>query len=261
MIISPLVLMVVSSLKDDMYQIMGDMGSINAFLVKNPTLHNYREVLSPDSVQNFRRFFLNSVVVLSLTITGTISISSMAGYVLQRGKLKIHTFLIAGVISLYIIPMESIMLPLMFLVLRWGMIDTYLVQSLPFMASPIFIFLFYQFFKEVPSSLSEAATLEGASFWRVYWDMFMPISRSAVVTVAILQGKDSWNQYLWPLLVTQSEKAMPMSVALAAYTAHGEIYWDRLMAASVVMLLPILVFFLFFQRFFIHSVASSAVKG
>lgn len=260
-LISPLILMVVSSLKDDMYQIMEDMGSIKAFFVSNPTFHNYQEVLSSDSVQNFKRFFINSVIVLTGTVVFTIIISSMAGYTLHRGKLGIHKLLLPFIISLYIIPMESIMLPLMYQVMKWGISDTYIVQILPFIASPIYIFLFYQFFKQVPVSLSEAAEIEGASFWKIYWDIFLPINRSAVVTVAILQGMDAWNQYLWPLLVTQTERARPMSVALASFSGTGVIYWDRLMAASVVMLIPVLLFFLLFQRFFIQSVASTAVKG
>jgi len=260
-IVSPLVLMLVSSLKDDMYRIMEDMGSIKAFMVGDPSMNNYREILSSDSVQNFKRFFMNSIIILAGTVTGTVIISSMAGYTLHRGTLKIHKILLPLIISLYIIPMESIMLPLMYQVMKWGISDTYAVQILPFIASPIYIFLFYQFFRQVPVSLSEAAMIEGASFWRIYWNIFFPINRSAVVTVAILQGMDAWNQYLWPLLVTQTERVRPMSVALASFSGTGVIYWDRLMAASVVMLLPVLVFFLFFQKFFIQSVASTAVKG
>ena len=260
-IVSPLVLMLVSSLKDDMYRIMEDMGSIKAFMVNDPSLNNYREILSSDSVQNFKRFFMTSIIILAGTVTGTVIISSMAGYTLHRGTMKIHKILLPLIISLYIIPMESIMLPLMYQVMRWGISDTYAVQILPFIASPIYIFLVYQFFRQVPVSLSEAAMIEGASFWRIYWNIFFPINRSAVVTVAILQGMDAWNQYLWPLLVTQTERVRPMSVALASFSGTGVIYWDRLMAASVVMLLPVLVFFLFFQKFFIQSVASTAVKG
>jgi multiple sugar transport system permease protein len=260
-IVSPLVLMLVSSLKDDMYKIMEDMGSIRAFMVAEPSMNNYREILSSESVQNFKRFFLNSIIILTGTVTGTLLISSMAGYTLHRGTLAIHKFLLPMIISLYIIPMESIMLPLMYQVMKWGISDTYIVQILPFIASPIYIFLFYQFFRQVPVSLSEAAMIEGASFWSIYWEIFLPINRSAVVTVAILQGMDAWNQYLWPLLVTQTERVRPMSVALASFSGTGVVYWDRLMAASVVMLLPVLVLFLFFQKFFIQSVASTAVKG
>ena len=259
-IIIPIYLLFVASLKDDMYEIMKDMGSLKAFVVLTPTLHNFYEILF-ESVQNFGRAFINSMIVLSATVVLTFVVASMAGYAIQRGRLRFRKVLLVVIISLYIIPMESIMLPLMYQVTSWHITDTYLVQILPFIASPIYIFLFYQFFKQVPVSLSEAAGMEGASFWQIYKDVYLPINTSPVITVCILQGMDMWNQYLWPLLVTTDQKARPMSVSIASFTGTGGIiYWDKLMAASVVMLLPVLILFIFFQKHFIESVASSAVK-
>ena len=261
LIITPIFLMFISSLKDDRYEIMKDMGSLKAFIVTKPTLHNFKEVLF-ESVQNFGRSFFNSIIVLSVTVILTAIVCSMTGYALQRGKLKIRKYIFIAVLSLYIIPMESIMLPLMYQVSTWGITDTYAVQILPFVASPLYIYLFYNYFKEVPISLSENAELEGASFWQVFKNVYLPMNKAPIITVCILQGMDMWNQYLWPLLVTTDERVRPMSVAISAFTGTGDdIYWDQLMAASVVMLLPVLVLFLFFQRYFVESVASSAVKG
>ena len=261
LIITPIFLMFISSLKDDRYEIMRDMGSLKAFIVLHPTLHNFREVLF-ESVQNFGRSFINSIIVLSVTVVLTSVICSMAGYALQRGKLKIKKFIFLVVLSLYIIPMEAIMLPLMYQVSSWGITDTFSVQILPFVASPLYIYLFYNYFKEIPVSLSENAELEGASFWQIFKDIYLPMNKAPIITVCILQGMDMWNQYLWPLLVTTDQKVRPMSVALSSFTGTGgDIYWDQLMAASVVMLLPVLVLFIIFQRNFIESVGSSAVKG
>lgn len=261
LIICPIVLMFVSSLKDDRFEIMKDMGSLKAFIAPNPTLKNFYEILFA-SVQNFGRAFINSMIVLVVTVVLTFFVASMAGYAIQRGKLKFQKILLVIILALYIIPMESIMLPLMYQVTSWGITDTYAVQILPFIASPLYIFLFYQYFKAVPVSLAESAELEGASFWQVYKSVYLPMNSSPIITVCILQGMDMWNQYLWPLLVTTEEKVRPMSVSLSSFTGTGgDIYWDQLMAASVVMLLPVLLLFLFFQRYFIESVASSAVKG
>ena len=260
-IITPIFLMFVSSLKDDRFEIMKDMGSLKAFVVTHPTLHNFKEILF-ESVQNFGRSFLNSMLVLVITVVLTALVCSMTGYALQRGKLRIRKFIFLGVLSLYIIPMEAIMLPLMYQVSSWGITDTYTVQILPFVASPLYIYLFYNYFKEVPVSLSENAELEGASFWRVFKDIYLPMNKAPIITVCILQGMDMWNQYLWPLLVTTDQRVRPMSVAISSFTGTGgDIYWDQLMAASVVMLLPVLILFIIFQRFFIESVGSSAVKG
>ena len=261
LIITPIFLMLISSLMDDRYEIMRDMGSLKAFFVLHPTLHNFKEVLF-ESVQNFGRSFINSIIVLSVTVVLTSVICSMAGYALQRGKLKIKKFIFLVVLSLYIIPMEAIMLPLMYQVSSWGITDTFSVQILPFVASPLYIYLFYNYFKEIPVSLSENAELEGASFWQIFKDIYLPMNKAPIITVCILQGMDMWNQYLWPLLVTTDQKVRPMSVALSSFTGTGgDIYWDQLMAASVVMLLPVLVLFIIFQRNFIESVGSSAVKG
>lgn len=260
-IVSPLILMVVSSLKDDRIQIMEDMGSLRAFFVTRPTLSNYWEILGPDSLQNFGIYFRNSVILLIGTAVGTILVSSMAGFTLLRGKMRILKVLLPLIIALYIIPMETIMLPLLYQSIKMGLLDTFIIQILPMIASPIYIFLFYQFMKEVPLSLYEAADIEGVTFWGIYRHIYMPMNTAAIATVAILQGMDSWNQYFWPLLVTQTERVRPLAIAIASFTQVGTIYWDRLMAASVIMILPVLIFFLLFQKFFIASIASSAVKG
>ena len=182
LIITPIFLMFISSLKDDRYEIMKDMGSLKAFIVTKPTLHNFKEVLF-ESVQNFGRSFFNSIIVLSVTVILTAIVCSMTGYALQRGKLKIRKYIFIAVLSLYIIPMESIMLPLMYQVSTWGITDTYAVQILPFVASPLYIYLFYNYFKEVPISLSENAELEGASFWQVFKNVYLPMNKAPIITV------------------------------------------------------------------------------
>ena len=260
-IITPIFLMFISALKDDRYEIMKDMGSLKAFVVLHPTLHNFHEILF-ESVQDFARSFINSMIVLATTVFLTAIVCSMTGYALQRGKLKIRKFIFIAVLSLYIIPMEAIMLPLMYQVSSWKITDTYIVQILPFVASPLYIYLFYNYFKEIPVSLSENAELEGATFFQIFKDIYLPINKAPIITVCILQGMDMWNQYLWPLLVTTEQKVRPMSVAISSFTGTGgDIYWDQLMAASVVMLLPVLVMFAIFQKQFIESVGSTAVKG
>lgn len=259
-IIAPLLLMFASGLKDDRYQILAELGSFRAFIVTNPSLNNFVEILGKDSVFPMGRFFLNSVVVLSGTVVGTIFISSMAAYALLRGKFAINKWLIVLILGLYIIPLETIMLPMLFEAIKLRLVDTYLIQILPFIAHPLFIFLCYQSFKAIPESIGEAARIDGASFWQIYRNMYIPLSVPTIVSMAILQGMESWNQYLWPLLVTQSDSVRPMTVAIANFFGQDTIYWDRAFAASVLMMLPVLAFFLFFQRYFLASVASSALK-
>lgn len=260
-IVLPLVIMVIASLKSDRLKIMQDFGSLRAFWVAHPTLQNYKDILGPGSVQNFGHYFINSLIIMVCVVCGTIIVASMAGYALLRGKLKIMKSLLLLVIALYIIPTETIVLPLMYQVTKMGLLDTFAVQILPFCASPFAIFLFFQFMKEIPSSIGEAASIEGAGFFKVFSHIYFPLNGPAVVTVAILLGMESWNQFLWPLLVTQTDRVRPISIAIAAYSQVGTIYWNYLMAASALTMFPVMVFFIAFQKYFVASVASSAVKG
>lgn len=258
LIVAPLILLFVSSLKDNRYQIIAELGSYKAFIISNPSLNNYVEIFSGKTA--LPQFFFNSIIIMTSTVLGTLIVSSACAFVILRGQFKYKNAILTGIILLYIIPQESIMLPMMFEAAKLNMLDTYLVQILPFIASPLYIFLFYQFFKEVPLSIGEAAKIEGASFFHTYIKIYFPLCIPAFASVAILQGMESWNQYLWPLLVTQTERVRPLAVNIASYFAQGDTYWDLLFASSVVMILPILVLYLFFQKYFIASVSSSAVK-
>ena len=113
----------------------------------------------------------------------------------------------------------------------------------------------------MPRDIYDAAIVEGASPFEIYWKVFLPISLPALATVAILLGIETWNQYLWPLLVTQSDYARPISVGIAAFFGADSIYWNLAMSASVIMMAPVLAFYLMFQRWFVSSVISSGVKG
>jgi multiple sugar transport system permease protein len=259
-VISPLFLLFVSSLKDDRYQILAELGSFRAFIVTNPSLNNFVEILGKQSVFPMGRFFLNSVIILMGTVVGTIFISSMGAYALLRGKFKINKWLIWVILGLYIIPLETIMLPLLFEAIKLKLVDTYLIQILPFIAHPLFIYLCYQSFRAIPEAIGEAAGIDGASFWQIYRHVYVPLSVPIIVSIAILQGMETWNQYLWPLLITQNDRVRPMAIAIAGFFGQDQVYWDKAFAASVLMMIPVLGIYLFFQRYFLASVASSAVK-
>ena len=260
-IVTPLIILFVSSLKGTRQEILTDAGSLRAFWVSDPTIQNFIDILGPNSMTPFFRYFLNSSFVMICTVILTIVVSSMAAFVLRRGHFRQRKFLLGSITALYIVPLETIMLPMLFECLNLGLTDSYWVQILPFVASPLFIFLFYQFFSAVPESLAEAAHLDGAGSFRIYWEIYIPLNIPAVATVAILQGMNMWNQYLWPLLSTTTDGYRPISVAIASFFGSDTILWNLAMAGSVLMMLPILIFFLSFQRFFIESVTGSAVKG
>jgi multiple sugar transport system permease protein len=260
-IISPLFLLVVASLKADRFQILADMGSFRAFWVSDPTLQNFREVWTFSGALPFGRYLLNSLVILFVTVLGGVFLNSMAAFVLAWGRLPGRAIILTALIGLYIVPQESIVLPLLTIVNRVGLSDSFAAQILPFMASPLYIFLIYQFFIQVPRDIYDAATVDGAGPFRIYWSVFLPISLPVLATVAILLGIETWNQYLWPLMVTQTDRARPISVGIASFFGHDSIYWNSAMAASVMMMIPVLIFYLAFQKWFVSSFISSAVKG
>ena len=260
-IISPLFLLAVGSLKPDRFQILADMGSFRAFWVKEPTLQNFRDMFVFSGALPFGRYLLNSLLILFVTVLGGVFLNSMAAFVLAWGRLPGRAVILTALIGLYIVPQESIVLPLLTIINRIGLADSFAAQILPFMASPLYIFLIYQFFIQVPRDIYDAATVDGAGPFRIYWSVFLPISAPVLATVAILLGIETWNQYLWPLMVTQTDYARPISVGIASFFGTGTIYWNNAMAASVMMMIPVLIFYLAFQRWFVSSFISSAVKG
>jgi len=260
-IVSPLFLLFVASLKADRFQILADMGSFKAFWVSDPSLQNYRDVATLDGPLPMGRYLINSMIILAITVAGGILINSMAAFVLAWGRIPGRALVLTLLIGLYIVPRESILLPVLSLVTKVGLIDSFTAQILPWLASPLYIFLLYQFFIQIPQDIYDAAIIDGASPLRIYWSVFLPMSLPALATVAILLGIETWNQYLWPLMITQTNWSRPISVGIASFFGHDSVYWNSAMAASVLMMAPVLVFYLAFQRWFISSLISSAVKG
>lgn len=146
------------------------------------------------------------------------------------------------------------------LALTTGWLDTYQVQILPFVANAFSIYLSYQYFSSIPRELDEAARMDGASAWRIYRNVVMPLSGPAIATVAILTFLPAWNSYLWPLMVVQTENLRPVMVGIQ-YFFQLNVAWGQVMAYASMITVPVLALFLAFQRSFINSIASSGVKG
>ena len=260
-IVSPLAALFVGSLKPDRFQILEDMGSFRAFWVSTPSLANYSEIATFSGAVPMARYLLNSIIILAITVSVGLVLNSMAAFVLARGRVPGRALILTALIGLYIVPQESIVLPLLSIVTRLGLADSFAALIMPSIASPLYIFLLYQFFVQVPEDIYSAAMVDGARPFSIYWRVYLPMSAPALATVAILQGIDSWNQYLWPLMVTQTNWARPISVGIASYFGHDTIYWNTAFAASVMMMVPVLIFYLLFQRWFVASMIGSAVKG
>jgi len=177
---------------------------------------------------------------------------------------------LAIILATLIVPFETIAIPMLLLAsklpwlgmegLEWGWLNTYRVQIVPFVADGLTIFLFVQYFKDLPHELIEAARVEGASWRQVYLRVVMPLSGPVVATAAILKFLAMYNQYLWPLMVVQQEQYRPVMVGLQ-YFFQLNIEWGEIMAYLSLITVPVLAFYLFLQRAFIASIASTGVKG
>ncbi|HEY52442.1 MAG TPA: carbohydrate ABC transporter permease, partial [Caldilineae bacterium] len=172
-----------------------------------------------------------------------------------------RALLLAVIVALIIIPFEAVAVPLLLMVSRVGWLDNYYVQIVPFIADAFSIFLFYQFFINLPADLEDAALVDGASRWRIYRSIVLPLSRPVFATVAILQFLIHWGDFLWPLMVTRGEAYRPLPVAMQQFFSYDPKLWGDIMAFASMITIPVLIVFLLFQKWFVQSVASTGVKG
>ncbi len=263
----PLVFMLMSSLKPDQ-QLLSDTGSLRAFLpVGDISLNNYFDAFNRAPVG---LFVMNSIIVTGTTVILSLLICSMAAFsfvfLKWRGKELVLTIILATLI----VPFETIAIPLLLISskLPWigmeglstGWLNTYRVQIVPFIADGLTIFLFVQYFKDLPGELIEAAKVEGASWWQIYVKIVMPLAGPVLATAAILKFLAMYNQYLWPLMVVQEEGYRPVMVGLQYFFQLNRA-WGEIMAYLSLITVPVLAFYLALQKTFIASIASTGVKG
>ncbi len=262
----PVVFMLVTAFKTNEDQILRDVAGLRAFVPYGPLgLQNFFDVFNR---MEFGRFMWNSVFVVGVTVILGLVVNSMAAYALARLRWGGRKIVLAVVVALIIIPFEAVAVPLLLLVnnLPWingtvGWLDTYHVQIIPFIADAFSIFLFYQFFIGLPKDLEEAALVDGASRFRIYWNIIVPLSRPVFATVAILKFLYYWGSYLWPLMVTRRPEVRPLTVGMQQFFGQYPRLWGDIMAFASMITIPVLIIFLLFQKWFVQSVASSGVKG
>ncbi len=265
----PLLFMGVSAFKGDEMQLLRDMGTLRAFVpVGELSLQNFRDVAERT---RFDLAFWNSVGVVGLTVLLGLLVNSMLAYALARFRFAGRRLVLAAIIALIVIPFEAIAVPLLLLVnqLPWfsegqwvqGWLDSYHVQVLPFVANAFSVYLFYQFFVALPKDLEEAAQMDGAGPWRIYWSIVLPLSKPVIATVAVLQFLARWGDLLWPVMVVRGDEHATLPLAMQTFFGQFPRQWGDVMAFALLATLPTLAVFLVFQRWFVRSVISSAIKG
>ena len=269
--LGPLLFMISSSFKPDT-QIFADLRSFRAFLpVGDISLDNYRVVFERSRLI---MYFTNSAIIASVTVVLGVIVNSMAAFGLQRVRWSGQNFILALVLALLIIPFEVLAIPLMMIVakLPWigwqdgglaiigSWFNSLHVQIIPFLGNAFCIFLFYQFFKDIPTDLDDAARMDGASLWQIYWKILMPNAKPVIATASIILFLGMWNQYLWPILVVQGQEARPVMVGIQQFFGRTAV-WGQIMAYATIVTLPVLAVFILFQRRLVQSVAGAGLKG
>ncbi|MEJ2392912.1 MAG: carbohydrate ABC transporter permease [Gammaproteobacteria bacterium] len=253
----PVWMMIAGSLKPNA-RVLLDAGSLRGLIPNGISGHNYQDVFQRVP---FLRYLLNSTIITSLIVLGGLLVNSLAGYALARLRWPGRDRILLLVIALMIIPIEAIAVPLFYEVTLMGWRDTYLVQILPFIANAFSIYLFYTFFLGLPKEFEEAARIDGAGAWRIFFLIVIPNAKPVFAAVAILTFLTQWGSYLWPLMVTYSEQVRPLPLGIAAFYTLPPLQWGDIFAFGVMMVTPVLIIFIAFQRWFVQGVASTGVKG
>ncbi len=225
---------------------------------ENPTGENFAAWFGP---LDFGHFFVNSLVVAVVTVLGNMVFCSMVGYALAKMDFPGKRALFALVMVTLMVPGVVTFVPLFVMVSSLGLVNTFPGLILPFLTAPIGVFLMRQFMLGIPDALLEAARLDGAGEWRIFARIVMPLCGPPLATLGILTFLSSWNNFLWPLVAAQTQEMYTLPVALSLYsTGQNATDYGLLLAGSVLVIAPILLLFVFFQRWFIRGVATTGLK-
>ncbi len=229
-------------------------------LPATPQWHNYPDALAR---MDFTSALANTVVITVCCVIGQILSSSIVGYGFARLRFRGRDAVFLLMLATIMLPAQITMIPVFILFRSLGWIDTLLPLIVPaWLASPFFVFLFRQFFAQVPEDLIEAARVDGASHWRIYWSLMLPLSKPVIAIVAIYTFMFTWNDFLAPLIYLHSPENATLTLALNRFRdQYGVANAHLLMAAACVTLLPCVILFFAAQRYFVQSVASTGLKG
>jgi multiple sugar transport system permease protein len=207
------------------------------------------------------RWYFNSVLVSSVVTILTILFASMAAFAFSRVKFKGREFAYFLIAAGLIVPFQALIVPLFETLNTFGMVDTYWGMILPQVAAPIAVLVFKRFFDGIPKDLEESARLDGASTWRIYWQIWMPLAKPAIAAVGIFTFVTSWNNFLWPFIITSAGALQTIPVGLATVQSFYGAQYAQVMALSLLGALPLFIAFVLFQRQIVEGISSTGLKG
>ena len=256
--IAPLWFLFLSAMKEET-QVVSDMATMKAFVPYGTlTFENYVAVFEK---LDFLHYFRNTLLNALLQVAFGMVINGMMGYALGLLKFRGSKFLVALMIALTIIPTEAVVINRFMVTKDLGMLNTLWALAVPNMATPMYVYLFYQHFRGMPKELLEAAVIDGESYTGIFFKIMTPLSKPIYSTVAIMTLIRAWGDLLWPTLVTRDNTWRTLTQALRGLDDSVYTFWGQIFAFSAMMTLPLLVVFVLFQKQFVQSVAMSGIKG
>lgn len=266
--VSPLFVVLATAFKTDAEVALASF----SWLPRRFSLDNFKKVLSMGS---WGRYFYNSLVVTVATVAGSLVFNSLAGYTFARMRFRGKNFLFLLIMLGMMIPPQAIVIP-QFVILRsvpflggndWmgqggiGLLNTNWALIIPFLSGSFGIFLCRQFYTSFPKELDEAARIDGCGSFGIYARIFLPMSKQILATLCILKTAATWNDFFYPLIMTQQEEAKTVQLALQMFKGTTSTHWNWLMAGTLLTMIPVVIVFLCAQKYFVAGIAHAGMKN
>lgn len=250
----PLIWLVITSLKLENEVVTKTF----TFWPPNPTFANYTKAFTSTNILSWLK---NSVIISTVTMLLTIAVDCPIAYAFAKIKFKGRNILFWLVMASMMVPFQVLIVPLYLQFNKFGLVNTLTAAILPRVALPIGIFILKQFYEEIPIALEEAAFIDGATRFRIFSTIIIPLGKAAMTTVIILSFINAWNDFLWPLIVINDTIKYPITVGIANFQGTHGTQYSLIMAGAVIASLPQLIFFLIFRRKIIDGIAMTGIKG
>ena len=255
--ISPLIFMIVTAFKT-----RADATGIPPSWIPDPfSLQAFEAILAPGSNTPVLRWFANSMLAASLNAALVVVTATLAAYPLARMRFKGKNPVFGLIVATLLVPPVILVIPNYLIVSELGWLNSLVAIIVPTAASAFGVFFMRQFFVSLPVELEEAARIDGANRWRIFWSVVLPLAKPAMATLALLAFLGNWNDFLWPVYVLFSPEVQTLPPGLSTLQSANAVRYDLLMAGAVVASVPVLLLFVFLQRFIIEGVSRSGVKG
>ena len=210
---------------------------------------------------NFSLFFRNSAIVTILTTIGQLVTCSLAAFAFARLRFRGRDTIFLIYLATMMVPIQVTLIPLYLLMKEFGWINTFAGLIVPGIFSAYGTFMLRQFYMGIPKSLDESAIIDGCGYFRIYWQIVLPLSKAALATQAVFCFMWQWNNLLWPLVMSNTDEVRTLTVGLQLFKGQYSVAWNLLMAGSVISVIPILILYVFLQKYFVEGIAVTGMKN